>query len=241
MSNLPRGIIRYHGFALLINSRIAKGCAPDTVTMDRALWYVDRRVILESSFHMSKKNKKLSLRDLSRLPMNKQTYFKELIGGSDHACAMLAGAAISEGLGDLLKLYFIKLEKDDTERLFHGQGAPLGDFSSRTSVSFALGLITPQERLAATVVRKIRNHFAHTLDQFDFSNELIIAELRKVWPGKRSPDKDPKMFFINMSLALYLALNVRRDDLAKQRSRLPHVPLYQQVKHGRGMFPPKVQ
>jgi hypothetical protein len=160
---------------------------------------------------------------------------------------MLAGAAISDVLCDLLKLYLIKLDEDDTERLFHGNGAPLGDFSSRTSVSFALGLITPQERIAATTIRKIRNQFAHALAQFDFSNELIMAELSKTkllfWkdlPDKdgKGGDKDGKVFFINMTLALYLALFARRDYLNKRRSRLAHVPPYELAKQKRGVGMP---
>jgi hypothetical protein len=42
-----------------------------------------------------------------------ETYFKELAGESDRACALIVGAAISDGLGDLLKRYFVKLEETD--------------------------------------------------------------------------------------------------------------------------------
>ena len=88
----------------------------------------------------SKGSPKRSLASLSRLPINLETYFKELLGESDRACALVVGAAISDMLRDLLKLYFVKLEEDDINHLFYDPRASLGDFASRTDVSFALGL-----------------------------------------------------------------------------------------------------
>jgi hypothetical protein len=96
---------------------------------------------------MGKKRKKPSLHSLSRSPMNIETYFKELEGESDRACALIAGAAISDALHVLLRRYFINLEESDINRLFHDQRAPLGDFASRTDVAFALGLISPRSAL----------------------------------------------------------------------------------------------
>jgi mannitol operon repressor len=179
-------------------------------------------------FAMGKGSKKPSLHSLSRLPINMETYFKELDGESDRACALLAGAAIAEGLGDLLKRYFVKLEETDINRLFNDQRASLGDFASRTDVSFALGLINPRERLAADVIRKIRNVFAHTLAQIDFSHELIVSELRKISPGLPLPDKTIKLSFIGISMSLYIALLERRSYLRKQRSGLggAQLPIY---------------
>jgi DNA-binding MltR family transcriptional regulator len=192
----------------------------------------------------SKGRKKPSLQSLSRLPMNMETFFKELGGESDRACALIAGAAISDGLRDLLKLYFVKLEEVDIDHLLYDQNASLGDFASRTDVSFALGLISPKERLVANVIRRIRNQFAHTLAQIDFSHELIIAELSKISPGKPSSNEVVKGGFIRISLALYLALRARGDYLAKQRSGLTGgwpVPIYELAKQKRpdGMVAPR--
>ena len=190
----------------------------------------------------SKGRKKPSLRSLSRLPMNMETYFKELSGESDRACALIAGAAVSDGLRDLLKLYFVKLEEIDIDHLFYNQGAPLSSFS-RTDVSFALGLISPQERIVANVIRNIRNQFAHTLAQFDFSHELIISELSKVAPDFVASMK-AKVFFAQMAMGLYSALCGRGQYLTIQRSRLGDagpVPIYElaKQKRGLGIVPPR--
>jgi mannitol operon repressor len=129
------------------------------------------------------------------------------------------GAAISDGLGDLLRLYCVKLEENDISHLFHDRGAPLGDFATRTDVSFALGLISPQERLIANVIRRIRNVFAHTLARIEFSQELIVSELSKIAPGKSWPNSTDKKRFVELSIMLYSDLRVRGRYL-KQRARL---------------------
>jgi hypothetical protein len=154
----------------------------------------------------SKGRKKPSLQSLSRLPMNLETYFNELKGESDRACALIAGAAVSDGLCDVLRHYFVKLDEVDINHLFYDQHASLSDFASRTDIAFALGLISPQQRVAANVIRKIRNQFAHTLAQIDFSNELIISELLKVSPINSLGSARPKDVFIGTTTALYLAL-----------------------------------
>ena len=179
-----------------------------------------------------KGSRKPSLHSLSRLPINLETFFKELEGESDRACALIAAAAISDGC-DLLKLYFVKLNETDINHLFYDQGAPFGDFASQTDVSFALGLISSQERLEVNIIRKIRNTFTHTLAQIDLSHEVIISTLSKISPNKPSPSIRTKQFFNGASLRLYLTLRTRSRYLTKQRSGLAGarpVPLYELCK-----------
>jgi hypothetical protein len=175
----------------------------------------------------SKGSKKASLHSLSRLPINLETFFKELEGESDRACALVAGSAISEELADLLTKYFVNLNESDINHLFHAGGAPLIDFATRIDIAFALGLISPQERLVANAIRKIRNVFAHTLAQIDFSHELIAAELSNISYGELLLDmKDmkelkalkPKALFIQVSLRFYLALGKRVTYLLERET-----------------------
>jgi DNA-binding MltR family transcriptional regulator len=141
---------------------------------------------------------------------------KELQGESDRACALIAGAAISDALGNLLRRYFVKLKETDINRLFHDLGAPLGGFASRTDVAFALGLISPQERVDANVIRKIRNQFAHTLAQIDFSQELIASEMIKVLVKESLWEATPKRVFIDVSMTLYMAIIERTTYIMKK-------------------------
>jgi mannitol operon repressor len=191
----------------------------------------------------SKVRKKPTLHSLSRLPINLETYFKELLGESDRACALIAAAAISDKLCELLKLYFVKLNETDINHLFYDQGAPFGDFASQTDISFALGLISPQERHIVNIIRKIRNVFAHTLAQIDFSHELVTSTLSKISPGKPLPNMEAKQFFATTFVTLYLALRARGMYMTKQRSGLAgggRVPIYElaKLKRGHGMVAP---
>ena len=174
----------------------------------------------------SRGRKKPSLQSLSRLPMNLETYFNELKGESDRACALIAGAAVSDGLCDVLKHYFVKLDEVDINHLFYDQHASLSDFASRTDIAFALGLISPQQRIAANVIRKIRNQFAHTLAQIDFSNELIISELSKVSATNSLGHATPKDVFIGITMTLYLALlNCSNYIMTRHFSGLGAIPV----------------
>jgi hypothetical protein len=90
----------------------------------------------------------------------------------------------------------------------------------------ALGLISPQERVVSDVIRRIRNLYAHTLAQIDFSHELIVSELSKVSVNNSLGKGKPKVVFIGMSMVLYVNLFARSTYLAKQRSLAIPMPVY---------------
>jgi hypothetical protein len=90
----------------------------------------------------------------------------------------------------------------------------------------ALGLISPQERVVSDVIRRIRNLYAHTLAQIDFSHELIVSELSKVSVNNSLGKGKPKVVFIGMSMVLYVNLFARSTYLAKQRSLAIPMPIY---------------
>jgi hypothetical protein len=176
----------------------------------------------------SKGRPKPSLHDLSRSPLEIETYFKELTGESDRACALIAAAALSEALRELLAETFFGLENYD--KLFFAPHALLSDFASRTELSFALGLISPREQSILTIIRHVRNAFAHSVGQFTFANELIMKELAKTKLQEQSVYKGPKDFFINLTLASYVQLLSRREYLTRQKRVSPPMPIYKIAK-----------
>jgi hypothetical protein len=92
------------------------------------------------------------------------------------------------------------------------------------------------------IIRKIRNVFAHTLAQFDFSHELIISELSRIAIDKTFSNMKPKRFFIGISINLLGILRSRGDYLTRQRSGLGGagpVPIYKLSKQkSAGMVAP---
>lgn len=64
------------------------------------------------------------------------------------------------------------IEGGSASKLLTGFNAPIGTLSARIEMAAALGLISEQERHDATLIRKIRNDFAHSL-QVSFESEHI--------------------------------------------------------------------
>jgi mannitol operon repressor len=63
-------------------------------------------------------------------------------------------------LRDILKAFF--LENLEAEKLIEGFNAPLGTFSSRAVAAYCCGLLLELEHRELTILRKIRNAFAHS-------------------------------------------------------------------------------
>jgi hypothetical protein len=161
--------------------------------------------------------------------MDSESFVKELEGDSDRACALVAGAALSDVLRDLLATFFFPLTQIEHDHIFYDQNACLSDFASRTEVAYATGLISPDEKDALNTIRKIRNQFAHTIAQVEFSNPLLAAEtvkLQSIVPAE-TDTKTGRALFIHISLCMYVRLLRRANRLGEPKtgglggSRLP--------------------
>lgn len=128
----------------------------------------------------SRGRKKPSLHDLSKQgigPEHRKEYIKELMGESDRAAALVAAAEIDSRLILLLRDSFShRISAAEEDELFYGKRAPLGDFSSRISIAYALGVIFSDERDDLNRIRRVRNVFAHSVIPLTFENELIAKE-----------------------------------------------------------------
>jgi hypothetical protein len=182
----------------------------------------------------SKGRPKPSLSDLSRLPMDINSFFAELTGESDRACALIAAAAIADGLRDLIHEYCFNISKAEYEHLFYSQNAVLGSLANRAEIAKALGLLSPEEYIAVSVIRRVRNSFSHSMAQFTFDNEAIKAELDKLssFLTKIGNDEPPKTMFIRASMSIYLFLSHRRGYLYNKAGgglAIP-IPIYIEAK-----------
>ena len=88
--------------------------------------------------------------------------YREVLQGfheeSDRGAAVLAGSFAEHYLGNYLMFFFP--EDVDTDAMFGNSGA-LSSFSQRIEIAYAFGLLTKSSRRDLSLVRKIRNHFAH--------------------------------------------------------------------------------
>lgn len=87
--------------------------------------------------------------------------FLSLVGTHDESSMVLALATfVEDTLGRLLLAYFrtCKASKD----LVEGFNAPLGTLGTRTKAAYAFGLLTKEQYQDIEILRKVRNHFAHS-------------------------------------------------------------------------------
>ena len=96
---------------------------------------------------------------------------EEFQAESDRGCALLGAAFLDEQLRVLLEAFLV----DDPKRigkLLSGFG-PLATFEARTSLAYALGFLSDEERRDLDLLRKVRNDFAHNLHGVSFRSPEV--------------------------------------------------------------------
>jgi mannitol operon repressor len=81
---------------------------------------------------------------------------------SERGQVLISAGFLEEQPKDVLLAFL--LEKSQARDLVEGANAPLGTFSARTEACYALGLITEEEYSDLTLIRRIRNEFAHNIE-----------------------------------------------------------------------------
>ena len=101
---------------------------------------------------------------------------KKSVRGSAIICATI----IEESLSMIIKAKLApSLKKND--ELFDGAYAPLGTFSDRIDFAYRIGLIDVNDRLSFHIIRKIRNEFAHSLDEMTFESEVVVNLVKELF------------------------------------------------------------
>lgn len=133
--------------------------------------------------------------------------------------AALVGAAMVESKLEIL-LNKTLLDNFSKEELLSGFNSPIGTFSSKIKLCHALGFITDKEAREANLIRKIRNEFAHKLDDITFSNSPIrdyCLQLQANTPGDIKHEKRFRFLFVNSVALLSVALWHRPELVNKHK------------------------
>lgn len=101
---------------------------------------------------------------------------KEIEEQTDRGAVLVITAWIEEQLRAALSTKFVDSDQSK-KKAFEGNG-PLSTFSAKIELAFLLGLISKQDYSDLTIIRKIRNEFAHTIlnddsDPLNFNNPHI--------------------------------------------------------------------
>jgi DNA-binding MltR family transcriptional regulator len=96
---------------------------------------------------------------------------------SDRAAAILAASYLETLLEKLLRATFVRTPSTD---MFSSRG-PLSTFASRTDLAYALGLFHEGVYHDLTLIRRVRNDFAHNFDDATFSLPAVKDRCADLW------------------------------------------------------------
>lgn len=116
--------------------------------------------------------------------------WKEIREASPRAAAILAVAYIESVIRFVIASRFVPLTDDELSPLYNSSG-PLSSFLQAVELGFALGLYGQIIHRDLTIIRVIRNAFAHTMkplsfDTPDFAKEIANLQYLKTLKGQIS-------------------------------------------------------
>jgi hypothetical protein len=95
----------------------------------------------------------------------------ELYNGPDRGAAVVLAALVERALEKLLRNH---MRPEGASSLFK-YGGPLGDFSSKIQMGYALSLFGPDTRKDLNIIRHLRNQFAHSRKPIKFTTPVVRA------------------------------------------------------------------
>jgi len=113
---------------------------------------------------------------------------------------MMAAAYLSDRLSELIRLNLVD-HNEVIESLF-GAMRPLGTFSARIDMAFAMGLIGPAGRRDLHLIRKIRNDFGHVAGFLDFSQPGIASRCLELRHNIKDAADGPRAHFISAAFGI---------------------------------------
>ena len=115
---------------------------------------------------MAKKIKEHTYDDL-------EDYLEIFQDETDRACAVLGAAHLDYLLAKAIEVHLPRGSEMADQLLFNPE-APIGTFSSRINMAFALDIISQETRAYLHTIRRIRNDFAHKMEIHSFDEDQRI-------------------------------------------------------------------
>jgi hypothetical protein len=144
-------------------------------------------------------------------------FLSEMNGESDRAVAIVCGTLVEDGLAIALRRIMLPLSRDDDDRLF-GPDMPLGTFSAKVKLAYAMNVIEADARRDLDNIRCLRNAFAHAQIPLHFDMpevsavcDLLCTAYPPVQPGART-SINHRDRFVNTCFALYTKLRTDPKD-----------------------------
>ena len=153
-----------------------------------------------------------------------QGFINEFHSESDRATAVLGAALLDEKLLQLLETFFVD-DKAQVDLLLQTE-QPLGSLGARIRIAYCLGLITRNHFDTLTIIKGIRNAFAHQLHGLSFATPSIAKEcdkLRSLVQGSDYVQNSPRGIFLCATLSAQLELwgMTTSIEASKRRCKSP--------------------
>lgn len=158
-------------------------------------------------------------------------FAQELDAESDRGMALSGTSYLDDRLGQLIEVY---LCETNAKRLIWDSNAPVGTFSARIAMAFALGLVSEKERDELNMLRKVRNLFAHDFRQ-KMDDPVVVGtmgnfrELTDVVRTKATAMPEvkfaasPRDRFFHAVLRLAHQLDIRKWVIEDEEMRLQQI------------------
>lgn len=130
---------------------------------------------------------------------------------TDRGAAVLAGSYVENHLGLYIKSRMT--DQSIAERLFTSEGA-LSTFSQRIDLAQAFGLLTEVQCKDLHLIKKIRNHFAHTPKHAsfevspvcDWASNLVASRRKIKMPDGSIQNVGDARFHFLISAGIFIAI-----------------------------------
>ena len=132
---------------------------------------------------------------------------------SDRGCALIAAAFVDAQLKELFRACFIDDAKCMDDPL--GTSKPLGTFSARIDLAFALGLLDSDVHRDLHLIRKIRNEFGHNPLPISFTEPAIASRCRELPGTLHDKAADPRRRFTNTIMSALADIHVATSRVTK--------------------------
>lgn len=146
-----------------------------------------------------------------------QPFLDEFNKETDRGAVLVCASVLDETLKELLMTFFP--DTPSSKSLLSGGNAPIGTFSSRIDLCHALGLIQDDEHKELTLIRKIRNEFAHKWEDISFESQKIrdlSANLPDLISHLDENQVSTRLHFITVSVKLLMRFRGLSVDLGRK-------------------------
>jgi DNA-binding MltR family transcriptional regulator len=136
-----------------------------------------------------------------------QGFLAEFQNESDRAAAILSAALLDEWLRRLLVSFLIDVPKEVDAMLDVEQ--PIGSFGARIRLAYCLGLLDEKLFRLLTLIKKVRNEFAHQLHGLTFETAEVAetcATLRRELDLPVGLPEAPRFAFMSATFSAQLSL-----------------------------------